>query len=356
VTISLLLSLCGLFLLVSRLTQFGSFRTSSGNTATKNLKVSIIVPARNEAAVIADLLHSIKQIDYAHLETIVVDDCSNDGTADIALDFGVKVIAGQPRPEGWNGKQWACHQGARAASGDVLIFTDADTQHERDSVRRLVNYMENNSLDVASALPFHIGDKWWEQLSGPFHLLLMMVTAPFWTPKVKRVWCVGQYLAFRRQAYDLLGGHEAVKQSWVEDVPMANRALAKGFRYGVYGETHLHRVRMYNSLPAFIAGWRRNFRAGMTESSPLAPLQIGAVFAALTCGGFSEVGFWSILIAFASMAYIYWRQPRFGDFSPLGAMFFPFGVGLFCVATMLSLWDMVTGNEAKWKGRVFSKT
>ncbi len=355
-TFSLLLSFAGFFLLVSRLTQFRSQPDFSTVRQVSSPKVSIIIPARNEESVISDLLRSIRHIDYEDLETIVVDDCSTDQTAAIALDFGVKVISGKQRPSGWNGKQWACHQGAQAASGDILIFTDADTQHESDSVRRLVQFMESQKLDVASALPFHIGEKWWEQMSGPFHLMLVMVTAPFWTQKPRRVWCVGQYLAFSRRAYDLLGGHEAVKMSWVEDVPMANRALTQGFRYGVYAGTHLHRVRMYASLPAFIAGWRRNFRAGMTESSPIAPLQIGAVFAALTCGGLSDFSGWSVMIAMASVFYIYWRQTRFGDFSPLGAIFFPIGLALFCLATLLSVWDMVLGNEAKWKGRAFSQT
>lgn len=310
-------------------------------------RVSIIVPARNEAKNLPALLHSLAAIRDPAPEIIVVDDRSADDTAAIARAHGARVVAGLPLPSGWSGKQWACHQGAAVAEGDFLLFTDADTVHAPDGLARAIAAMQAQDLGLASCLPYHAGTTWWERLTGPFHLLLLAVTAPYADPKQKRVYAIGQFLLFRRAAYRTIGGHEAVKGAFVEDLPLANRALAQGVRYGVLAGAPYFHVRMYATLGDFIRGWRRNFRAGLGGSTALAPLEITLMIAAFAGGG-------APLLTVLTIALAAFRQRDLGSFSIWGAVLFPFSLVLFCLVTALAVFDMVFARKLLWKGRAYS--
>ncbi|HET9726026.1 MAG TPA: glycosyltransferase family 2 protein, partial [Gemmatimonadales bacterium] len=105
--------------------------------------VSVIIPARNESAVIETVVRSILVTSYQQVELIVVDDRSTDDTAAKVArlaprDARVRLLSGSPLPEGWYGKPWACFQGARAATGELLLFTDADTTHGPELLGRAV--------------------------------------------------------------------------------------------------------------------------------------------------------------------------------------------------------------------------
>ncbi len=312
--------------------------------------VSIVVPARNEVRILPRLLDSLLALDYPQFEVVVVDDQSDDGTGDLVRlrsDTRLVVVSGAPKPSSWGGKQWACHQGGRVATGSLLLFTDADTVHEPDSLRRAVQAMTTSQAGMLSCLPYHEGTALWERLSGAFHVLLLTVTAPLAKARPGRVYAIGQYLLFQRHAYDLIGGHESVKDSLVEDLPLANACLRKGVRYEVVGTgAPFFRVRMYDSLPEFLRGWRRNFRAGLGESSLLAPLEMTAMIAALAgSGGLAPAVVAVLLVALA--------QRRLGRFSVWGALAFPWGVALLCAATALAASDMMTGRATVWKGRPY---
>ena len=315
--------------------------------------VSIIVPARNEEAALPRLLDSLRELDYPNLEVIVVDDCSTDRTAELARAAGVDVVKGEPRPAGWNGKPWACAQGAAQARGEWLLFTDADTWHDVSSVSRMLGFVRERGLVVASALPFHDGNAWWERLLGPFHFTLVAVTAPFSQPTPVRKFAIGQYLWFARAAYQEIGGHEAVRGCLAEDLPLARRALERGLRYGLYLGAPLFSVRMYASLADFIRGWRRNFRAGFDDSPWSAPLEVTAVIAALT-GGFHAWDRWpAALIAVLTIGLMLRRQSLLGRFSIWGPILFPFSIALFCWITVLAVFDRSLRRPQQWKGREF---
>ncbi len=356
--LSMVIGMIGLALLSWRMRIF---RRLNSNCAAVNESekfrptVSIIVPARNEENVISRLLLSLSKIEYPNFEVILIDDCSSDRTAEIAKSYEVRVVSGQPRPTGWNGKQWACHQGALAANGKYLIFTDADTWHRPESLRLMIRFMQQAQLGMASSLPYHHCQSVWEFLTGPFQVLLCFATAPFSRPKFRRVFAVGQYLAFERSTYMNLGGHQAVRQSWVEDVPLANLALKKGIRYGLYAEQPLHSVKMYETLAEFLAGWRRNFRAGLTETHWAAPLEIAAVFYAMTGAWQFGMNTASLALMTTTMVVLGVVQKRYGNFSVLGPVFFPVSLILFCYVSLASAFDMLLRREAVWKGRKFTK-
>lgn len=359
----LLGSYAGFFLLVRRMNGWPApddgalsrphpLGAISGSPHTWPL-VSIIVPARNEAPVIGGLLESLGRLTYPNKEIIVVDDQSSDGTGEVAHRFGARVVRGLERPAGWRGKQWACHQGAADARGKWLLFTDADTVHDIDSLEKALGFARDGDLEMLTCLPYHRCRDLWETLLGPFQFMLLTSTVPFGRPRPGKVYAIGQYLMFRRDFYERLGGHGSVRDEMVEDLPMANLCLQMGGRYGVYTESRLFSVRMYDRLGDFIAGWRRNFRAGMTGSSKSAVFEMFLLMAAFSGGGhLFESWLWT-LPALGSVSFLWFRQKHLGEFSWLGPLLFPFSLGLFCYISALAAYDQLTGKALVWKGRAY---
>ncbi len=316
--------------------------------------VSIIVPARNEARTLPRLLDSLRALDYPRYEVLVVDDGSTDETARVAAAHGARVVPGQPLAAGWKGKQWACWQGVALARGDVYLFTDADTAHAADSLGRAVQFLQASGADMLSALPFHDCFSAWERLLGPFHVMLLALTAPYARPKAGRVFAIGQYLLTTKAAYGALGGHAAVRAEAVEDVPLANLCLAAGRAFRVFPGERLFSVRMYATPMAFVHGWRRNVRAGLAASTWLAPLEMTAFAAALTGGGQLLHTPWAALPPLGALLFFAWRQRRLGDFHGLGAPLGAVNLAVFCLVTALAVFDLVFRRPLRWKGRTYS--
>lgn len=216
---------------------------------------SILVPARNEAENLRRSLPSL--LDQGALEVLVLDDGSEDGTAQVAREFGeghpsFRLISGSPPPPGWTGKNWACWQLAQEARGEVLVFTDADVVWERGALGGVLAGLGDRPL--LSALP---GQEVAEPLSGaviPFVMggLFSFLPHPLWEHLGA---ANGQVLAFRREAYLALGGHGAVKGEILEDVALARRA--RGYRLAL--GTRLFRARMYRSYREAQEGFGKNF-------------------------------------------------------------------------------------------------
>lgn len=325
--------------------------TAHGVTCKSLPKVSIIIPCRNEAHNLPVLLSSLSELNYPNKEIIVVDDQSEDITASVASAFAVKVVRGTERPEGWRGKQWACQQGAMQARGDWLLFTDADTFHFPTSLFEAVRFSVDRQLDLLSCLPFHRCTSFWEKLVGPFHFLVLTSTAPFAKPRSKKVFAIGQYLLFRRDFYEKLGGHAAVKDELVEDLPLVNRCLAINGVYEVFTRRPLFSVRMYDTFADFVAGWRRNFRAGMAGSAPSALFEMLIVVAGLAAGGHISSGWIWLLPCLIGISFLLLRQRFIGEFSWLGPLLLPFSLGLFCFISALAAWDETSRRPQVWKGR-----
>ena len=239
-------------------------------------RVSVIVPARNEAMNIGDCLRTIRASTWPDLEIIVVDDGSTDGTAAIARqvaegDPRVRVIEAPALPSGWFGKQWGCHVGTRKATGSLLLFTDADTRHAPDLVLRMVLMRASRGADLMSVAGRQETGTLWERAVQPlmFALILARYGGASALERARRASDVvanGQCFMISRDWYDAVGGHEAVRDFVAEDVMMAQAVWQHGGRVSMaLGRAQLS-TRMYDGLSSLVRGWGKNVYAGGRHS------------------------------------------------------------------------------------------
>jgi chlorobactene glucosyltransferase len=229
--------------------------------------VSVLVPARDEAHQVGDCLRSLLAQDYADFDIVVLDDDSTDGTGQIlsglaAADARLQLLAGRPLPPGWTGKNWACHQLAHAATGELLLFTDADTRHHPRALGEAVATLQRAEVGLLSALPRQELRSWGEQLLVPIlpwslfscypELLIRRLRRPALAV------AVGQFMLFRRAAYQRSGGHAAVRASPTEDVALARRMVAAGERVCLADAGDRVTCRMYAGFRQAWAGFGRS--------------------------------------------------------------------------------------------------
>lgn len=205
--------------------------------------LSVIVPARNEAHTLPQLLPSLQALRYpGPLEIIVVDDGSNDGSAQIAADHGASVLRLETLPEGWAGKPHACHRGAQQARGEWLLFTDADTVHQPDSAARAVAYALSEKADGLSLFLRQQSRGLPDQLAlAAAYAALFAGTAP------QRDLFNGQYVLIRRAVYQAAGGFAAVRAEALEDVAFGKHLRREGYHVPVLLGEDAASVRMFSS-------------------------------------------------------------------------------------------------------------
>ncbi len=233
----------------------------------------MVIPARNEAANLGTCLATILNASYEPLEVIVVDDRSVDGTGEIARaleqrsDGKLRLVDGEPLPEGWFGKPWACWQGFQEATGDLVVFTDADTRHGEELLERAVAAMRREQAALVSVLPRQLLRSFWERIIMP-HVLMIISARYLNLRRVNRTWRArdvianGQFILVRRDAYESIGGHRAVRGEVVEDLRLAQRFIRAGERtFMVHAENHMD-TRMYRSLGGILEGWTKNLAKG----------------------------------------------------------------------------------------------
>ncbi|RME35661.1 MAG: glycosyltransferase [Thermoflexia bacterium] len=222
--------------LIANLRMVGRATPTEVNPAGLEL-VSVLVPARNEARNIRRCLESLLAQEYPLIEILVLDDNSTDETTDIVLEIArrdprVRLLRGSPLPQGWMGKNYACHQLAQHARGEWLLFTDADTEHHPQTVAWALTAAKRNRADLVTLIPRAVTHTFGEALllpiipfgvMGGFPLALgARLRIPFLTM------AIGTFLLFRREAYERIGGHEAVRGEIAEDVVLARRMRKHG--------------------------------------------------------------------------------------------------------------------------------
>ncbi len=237
--------------------------------------VSICIPARNEAAIIAETIRAWLSQTYPNFELILLDDHSTDDTAKIARlaaqnDPRVRIIMGEPLPPGWKGKNWACHQLSQHASGDLLIFTDADVRWQSGALFALVSHFTQTQAHLLTVWPTQQTLTWGERLVVPLMALAIMAYLPVLA--VHHIpWPIfaaanGQCLIFRRDAYHKIGGHAAVRANIVEDMGFAYAIKRAGMRLRMADGNGLITTRMYRNWPETRDGFAKNILGGHGNS------------------------------------------------------------------------------------------
>src|ERR1017187_2573670 len=234
-------------------------------TLPSQQRVSAIIPARNEEVNVARVVRSLANQPGLR-EILVVDDQSADRTAEILTALKLEIpllrtLRVESLPDGWMGKTYAVAQGARAATGDWLLFTDADTEHLGGSLAELLQRAEDEHADLLSLSPGQETPTWWEKSVIPFVFVKLASLFRFEEvsdPQSPAAAANGQYLLVRREIYQRSGGHEAVKSAILEDVELARRIKVLGGKLLFLPGARWVRTRMYQSFGEMWQGWTKN--------------------------------------------------------------------------------------------------
>jgi len=238
--------------------------------------VSVLVPARNEAATIGACVTSLLSQTYPKMEVLVLDDGSTDGTSQqldalksLYPQLTVIYTTNNP-PSGWNGKSYACHRLAQRATGEWLLFTDADTIHAPTSVERGVIQACALHADLLSAFPSQRVETWSERFLVSFVMNFLPLTtinlAAMWRGRSRHLLANGQYLLARAQTYNALGGHAAIAHALVDDFALARRFSVGGYTVALVDGTPMLECRMYRSFREVWEGFSKNLLIALTSS------------------------------------------------------------------------------------------
>ena len=324
-------------------------------------KVSVLIPARNEESTLLHLLTALKKQTFKPYEIIVIDDQSGDATANIAKQAGVKVLQNTSLPPGWTGKNWALKTGYNASSGDILVFLDADTEPNKELLRKLVATVQHIG-GLVSIQPYHRTERPYEQLAMLFNLVGLM-SVKF---GVRGGVAFGPAMATSKEDYEQVGSHEAVAGYVVEDWFMAHVYESAGLPVSAYIGYEQLNYRMYpGGLQDLIDGFDKNFATAAGEVSWIRMLAVllwlSGLFWAAWClpaslFGWPMVGNQSLL--YNLVLYLAFAIQLAIIIKPVGSFrfttfFFPIPVAFFIAVFVLSILNLEHG-QIEWKGRKIS--
>ncbi len=322
-----------------------------------DLAITVIIPARNEAMNLPALLRSLPNPGSGVLEVLVVDDGSTDATAAIAARHHATVIPSLPLPQGWTGKNWACHQGALAARSDVLFFLDADTRFLDGGFNAIARYFAALPPNAAvSLLPFHRTERWYEELSLFFNILMAMGAGGF--GRVDTPHLFGPSLMLRQDLYKRAGGHQAVRQHILENLEFASCLAMAGGELHTLGGRGVLETRMFPlGFSQLCESWKKAFAAGARTTSPLVlGLSIGWLTSAMLTFLMLFAMPRSLLPAVGGLYVLFacqiaWFAKQLGSFRWLTAVVYPVALVFYFAVFGQSLWMQLTGRQVRWRGR-----
>ncbi len=248
---AILIGVCGawIFLIKSMVDSFRltPYLDKFENTSKSSPKVSIILPARNEEEFIGKCLDSLMKQDYENYEIIVINDSSDDATGEIISEYAKRdskiiPVSARPKPEGWMGKNWACMEGYRKATGELLLFTDADTNHSKNVLSLTVAHLISFNLDALSAIPKMLTFDFWTKITLPMistflHTRFSALNVN--NPSKKTGYFFGSFFILRKKTYEEVGMHEGVKQEIIEDGALGKKVKELGYKIKMVRGDHL---------------------------------------------------------------------------------------------------------------------
>lgn len=361
--------------------------------------VSVLIPARNEAAGIVACVRSVLASTGVELEVIVMDDASTDGTGDLVAalireDPRVRLERAPILPAGWNGKQHACWNLARAAAYPVLCFVDADVRLEPECVARMAAFLssadQTKPLGLVSGFPRQITGTWLERLLLPLihFVLLGFLPVARMRSSVDPALAAGcgQFLMAWKEDYFFTGGHSQIKETMHDGLLLPRLFRHHGYRTDLADLTPLAQCRMYTSAAQVWQGLAKNATEGLAAPNRIVPvtlllllgqvvpflyigaLALGALIAApnllfllqhrMYILGITPAGTFVIVAAligvFAAWLTRILAASRFRQ-SWLSAFLHPIGIVLLLAVQWYALLRKLTGGKVSWKDRAYAK-
>ena len=357
-------------------------REDGDDQAVTGPGVSVIVPARNEERSLPLLLACLSSQSLTPGEIIVVDDHSEDRTALLAREAGAIVIPAPPLPDDWLGKPWACWHGAQAATGDTLVFVDADTTLEPGGLERILA-SHRRTGGLMSVWPYHRMVRLYERLSALFNVVILASMRCFtiWGRRLPPLGAFGPCVVCSRVDYFASGGHEQTRSAILEDVALGQAFQRAGYQVHNYGGRGSISFRMYPAgVGALFSGFAKNLGSGARSASPPVLLPaIGWITGAVVVTASLAYGLaaglaalcplpgaapapaacllpWAGLLPWACLYVLYalqihWMLRRLGNYGLLTALVFPLPLVFFVAVFLVSLLRTFVFRRVRWKGR-----
>ncbi|MEI7540845.1 MAG: glycosyltransferase [Actinomycetes bacterium] len=259
----------GLILLISFI-NFVTIR-SPWNWSQVEEEISVIVPMRNEAENVAELIESLRNQKYlTHVQFLFLNDNSEDETLALLEKHtsdlsNFEVLDGTPLRQGWIGKTWALQQLLQQSTGEIIISVDADVRLEPDAISRAVTLLKSSKLDFVSPYPSQLAYTWSEKLIQPLLQWSWMSTVVLRIAEkaasASMVVANGQFFLVRKKALEQIGGYESVSDKVLDDVFLGRALVKKGFNGCVANGASIASTRMYTSWKEIEAGYGKSLHA-----------------------------------------------------------------------------------------------
>jgi chlorobactene glucosyltransferase len=355
-----------------------AIRIGSGGPSPSNERISVCIPARNEARTIRTCVQAILGQTYSRVELIVVDDASSDETATILksmqrLDPRIRIIRGRALPKGWAGKPHALQQAALAATGEWLCFVDADTRLVPQAVAACCAEAQRTGADLLSIVTRQITASFWERSILPLVMSALAVGFPadrVNDSKYPDAIANGQFILIKREVFDAVGGYSQIRDRIDDDRALAQLVKRAGYKLVLANGRDLADTRMYQSFAEMWEGWTKNIYLGLRDERRLLILGVLGffvlAFAAVVLPLWLAVGLWWLSDAGGLAALIVlteavgvWMAILWSRASVAAAMDIPrsyalttsIGCAVFAAMMLVSAWKVLSGRGVTWRGR-----
>ena len=340
-------------------------------------KVSVILPARNEEKFISRCLETLSAQDYKNFEIIAIDDSSEDKTGEIIEKFAkqdskIIHVSAREKPQNWIGKNWACMEGFKKATGDLLLFTDADTKFEKNVITLSVEHLQSEKLDALTVIPRlrcidRITKITLPMLSTFLHSRYSALNVN--NPKKKVGYFFGSYFVIKKQVYEDIGTHEKVKQEIVEDGALGKITKESGYALRMVRGEHLIEALYSRSSKEMWNGLKRLMVPLYHQNSSWA---VGVFFAVLfilfipipflaysVIAFDSSLSFTSLLISATISTIMVFlasaMEAKMGlNLSLINSIFAPLGSIIVVLGFLAGILQANKSTAVSWRGREYS--
>jgi len=337
--------------------------------------ISVLVPARDEELNIATCLESLQKQDYPNFEVLVLDDNSSDNTATLveqiaAKDSRIQLFRGDPLPEDWAGKPFACYQLAKRARGSWLLFVDADTTHAPHMLRGALAQALRLESSLLSGFPRQLATSLPQKVAIPVLYFVILSWLPLWwlqrSRESKPSLAIGQFLLFPKEEYWRIGGHEVVKSRILEDVWLGVEISRRNGRQVAVDLSPAVSCNMYHNVGAMLEGFIKWIYSVISLSPAALAVMMAAAYFFYLLPFYSlwrelfvvvaPTGLRAIIISQVAMILLMrWMvDNRFKE--PVVSIFLhPVGLSFLFLASFCAVFRRAAGAGVRWKERLYRR-